>query len=258
MLLGAFHFFLYNLCHFHACPTRFCGADQCSSLASPKFGRAHIFYFRLTTVFCLGYRPSKHKMTKYSKNLSGAILWTSVCFGKNIFFRQSTIFSFKVRWVWEYFLNCCEGRVCSGNVPVSLGNGENAILPKCLGLFTVLIEKSYLSKKVTKKVTWAEVRFSPLCTVQSIHIRINLSLDLPPPKNPGSACALCYTQACAITSVILCNLSLCRCQFIQWTKVGHGIFNSKRVWHEKPFSRWMAETVGSVTTSICPDVSSNV
>ena len=34
-----------------------------------------MFYFRGATVFCLGYRLSKHKMTGYSKNLGSVALW---------------------------------------------------------------------------------------------------------------------------------------------------------------------------------------
>jgi len=56
---------------------------------------------------------------------------------------------------FEKFLNFCEGRFCSGNVPVSLVNGENAIWSKCLWVFTVLI--------FVTKVTWA-VGSSPLCS----------------------------------------------------------------------------------------------
>jgi len=41
-----------------------------SGVASPKIAwEAKIFDFRLATVFCLGYRLSKHKMTRYSINL---------------------------------------------------------------------------------------------------------------------------------------------------------------------------------------------
>ena len=39
--------------------------------SKPKSLWGYIFYFRLTTLFCLGYRLSKHKMTRYSKNLGG-------------------------------------------------------------------------------------------------------------------------------------------------------------------------------------------
>ena len=42
-------------------------------------------------------------------------------------FRHSASYFFKVRLVWAQFRNCFEGRFCSGNVPVSLGNGKNAI-----------------------------------------------------------------------------------------------------------------------------------
>jgi len=42
-------------------------------------------------------------------------------------FRHSTSYFFKVRLVWAQFRNCFEGPFCSGNVPVSLGNGGNAI-----------------------------------------------------------------------------------------------------------------------------------
>jgi len=52
-----------------------------SSINSPnisergkKLGAAKILYFRLATVFCMGYRLSKHKMTRYSKNLGGHCL----------------------------------------------------------------------------------------------------------------------------------------------------------------------------------------
>ena len=34
-----------------------------------------------------------------------------------------------------------EGRFCSGHVPVSLGNGENGIYPKCVWLLTVFVKK---------------------------------------------------------------------------------------------------------------------
>jgi len=46
-------------------------AARTSALGQPaqSFEGAKIFYFRLTTVFCVGYRLSKHKMTRYSKNL---------------------------------------------------------------------------------------------------------------------------------------------------------------------------------------------
>jgi len=33
------------------------------------------FDFRRVTVFCLGYRPSKHKMTRYAKNLGVMAPW---------------------------------------------------------------------------------------------------------------------------------------------------------------------------------------
>jgi len=36
-----------------------------------------MFDFRLATVFCLGYRLSKHKMTRYFKNLGGMEPWAS-------------------------------------------------------------------------------------------------------------------------------------------------------------------------------------
>jgi len=49
-------------------------------------------------------------------------------------FRDSTSHFFKVSWVWAQFRNCFEGHFCSGNVPVRLGNGENAIYPKCVWL----------------------------------------------------------------------------------------------------------------------------
>jgi len=67
-------------------------------------------------------------------------------------------------------LNCCEGRFCSGNVPVGQGNGENAIWPKCLWILTVFVKKDYLS-------SWV------FTTMQSIYIQMNLSLSLPPKKS---------------------------------------------------------------------------
>ena len=42
-----------------------------SGVVSPKFGGAKLFDFRRVTVFCLGYCLSKHKTTKYAKNLGG-------------------------------------------------------------------------------------------------------------------------------------------------------------------------------------------
>jgi len=39
-----------------------------------KLGGGKIFYFRLATAFCLEYRLSKHKMTRYFKNLRGSIV----------------------------------------------------------------------------------------------------------------------------------------------------------------------------------------
>jgi len=42
-----------------------------------------------------------------------------------------------LRIISEFF----EGRVYSGNVPVSLGNGENVIKPKCVWLLTVFVKK---------------------------------------------------------------------------------------------------------------------
>ena len=75
MSLVAFRFFRVFLCHFYACRGRFCGVDQCCSEARSKywggqnFEGAGLFSFRLTTVFCMGYRLSKQTMTRYSKNL---------------------------------------------------------------------------------------------------------------------------------------------------------------------------------------------
>jgi len=48
-------------------------AARTSAVAQPaqNFEGAKIFYFRLTPVFCLENRLSKHKMTRYSKNLRG-------------------------------------------------------------------------------------------------------------------------------------------------------------------------------------------
>ena len=42
---------------------------QTSGVASPKFLGAKMF--RRATVFCLGRRFSKHKMTRYAKNVGG-------------------------------------------------------------------------------------------------------------------------------------------------------------------------------------------
>jgi len=42
-------------------------------VASPKCLGGKTFDFRGVTVFCLGYHLSKHKMTRYSKNLCGAM-----------------------------------------------------------------------------------------------------------------------------------------------------------------------------------------
>ena len=44
----------------------------CSGTTRP---RANIFYFRRTTIFCLGKRLSKHKMTRYANNLGAWPLW---------------------------------------------------------------------------------------------------------------------------------------------------------------------------------------
>jgi len=63
-------------------------------------------------------------------------------------------------------MNCCDGRFCSGNVPISLGNGEDAIRPKCLWLLTVLVKKSYLS-------SWV------FTAMQSMLMRMNVSLSPP-------------------------------------------------------------------------------
>jgi len=60
-------------------------------------------------------------------------------------------------------MNCFEGRFCSGNVTVSLGYGENAILPKCVLLLTVFVKKRYLSNWV-------------FTSIQSLPIRMNSSL----------------------------------------------------------------------------------
>jgi len=67
-----------------------------------------------------------------------------------------------LRIISEFF----EGRFCSGNVPVSLGNGENVIQPKCAWLLTVFVKKSYLSSWVFP-------------AMQSVHIRMNSSLSTP-------------------------------------------------------------------------------
>jgi len=40
-----------------------------------------MFDFRLATVFCLGHRLSKHKMTRYFKNLVGMVPWDPTGYG---------------------------------------------------------------------------------------------------------------------------------------------------------------------------------
>ena len=66
-----------------------------------------------------------------------------------------------------------EVRFRSVNVPVSLGNGENEIYPKCVWLSTVFV----------KKVTWA-VGSSLLCSQCTSGWTCPWA---PPKKNPGSA-----------------------------------------------------------------------
>ena len=148
-----FVFFLVFLCHFYVGTTPFCGMDQCSSAASPKFWGiqklewAKFFYFRLTTVFCLEYRLSKHKMTRYSKNLRGTCPLGSpgnaygpvfVLLIIAFFYNQQVAF---LRWdkFENIFWIVCDSRFFFGKVPVNLGNGENAIWLKCLWLLTVLV-----------------------------------------------------------------------------------------------------------------------
>jgi len=185
---GGISFFFVNfLCHFYACPVSFCRADQCSSRAIPKFwGRAKnlegvkSFYFRLTTVFFLGYRLSKHKMTRYSKNLRGHGPWTSPSYACGPVFVLIIIHFFDIQQVAfsrldkfeNIFWIVVEGCFCSGNISASVGNGENAIWSKCLWLLNALVKKSYLS-------SWV------FTAMQSIHIRTNLSLSLLL-KYPGS------------------------------------------------------------------------
>jgi len=67
-------------------------------------------------------------------------------------------------------MNCFECRFCSGNVTVSLGYGENAILSKCVLLLTVFVKKRYLSNWV-------------FTAMQSLHIRMNSSLSPPIKKS---------------------------------------------------------------------------
>jgi len=43
-----------------------------SGAVSPNFWGAKMFHFRRATVYCLGHRFPKHKMTGYAKNLAGA------------------------------------------------------------------------------------------------------------------------------------------------------------------------------------------
>jgi len=61
--------------------------------------------------------------------LPHAFFWREPVFVLRIIklFRHSTRYFFKVRLVSAQFWNCFEGCFCSGNVPVNLGNGENAI-----------------------------------------------------------------------------------------------------------------------------------
>ena len=76
-------------------------AAQISAVAqtAQNLEGAKILYFRLTTVFCLEYRLSEHKMTRYSKNLKRPCppglplirLWTSVCFANNSFFDNQQV-----------------------------------------------------------------------------------------------------------------------------------------------------------------------
>ena len=54
--------------HFQECTNR---QHQVSSVASPKILGDKRFVFRRITLFCLGYRLSKHKMAISSKNLGG-------------------------------------------------------------------------------------------------------------------------------------------------------------------------------------------
>jgi len=61
-----------------------------------KFRGAEIFVLRLAIGFCLGYRFSKHRMTRYSKNTATPTLvrcWLFRCYGnktKNIDRRQTS------------------------------------------------------------------------------------------------------------------------------------------------------------------------
>jgi len=82
------HLQIQEGCFTQHCINAFVAASQqpnlyeISGLASPKyfggqkFEECKIFDFRLATVFCLGYRFSKHKMTSYSKNLG--VSWPPV------------------------------------------------------------------------------------------------------------------------------------------------------------------------------------
>jgi len=51
-----------------------------------KFRGAKMFDFRQATVFCLGYRPSKHKMTRYANNLGGVVPWAPLATLMHLFF----------------------------------------------------------------------------------------------------------------------------------------------------------------------------
>jgi len=48
--------------------------SQTKILGGGSWG-AKVFDFRWATVFCLGYRLSKHKMTRYAKNVGGMAPW---------------------------------------------------------------------------------------------------------------------------------------------------------------------------------------
>ena len=54
-----------------------------SAVASPKFLGEQTFDFRRAIVYRLGHHPSKHKMTRYAKNVGGSwlpvTLWLRLC-----------------------------------------------------------------------------------------------------------------------------------------------------------------------------------